>query len=110
MIERAASFRLEVGLRLTREYLDINVARLRAAPDQIRQELERATFDGFELEIERVDYAGMWRHLFAVVTLTTIVQARPLPALQQLADIVGDAFDRAGIEFEFDGAHVRRLA
>lgn len=101
---------MEVGLRLTREYLDINVSRLKAAPDQIRQEIERASFEGFDVSIERVDYAGMWRHLFAIVTLTTTAQARPLPALQQLSDIVGDAFDRAGIEFEFDGAHVRRLA
>jgi hypothetical protein len=101
---------MEVALRLTREYVEINVSRLRAAPDQIRQEIERTSFDGFDVVIERVDYTGMWRQLLTIATMTTVEQGRPLAALQQLATIVGDAFDRAGIEFEFEGAQVRRLA
>jgi hypothetical protein len=101
---------MEVALRLTREYVEINVSRLRAAPDQIRLEIERATFAGFDVVIERVDYTGMWRQLLTIATMTTLGQGRPLAALEQLTTIVGDAFDRAGIEFEFEGAQVRRLA
>ena len=52
----------------------------------------------------------MWRQLLTIATMTTVDHGRPLAALQQLATIVGDAFDRAGIEFEFEAAQVRRLA